>query len=237
MAETWWFYLLCNRAMAVALRLLADWEVIGLENVPARGPLILVANHNNIIDPPLLGASIPHRPIVFMAKKELFDRWYSGWLVRGYCAFPVRRGEADRQAFRQALTVLRRGFILGMFPEGTRSKTGAMGPAQPGTAIIALRAGVPILPVGITGTSQVKGPASVIRRRPQIRVNIGRPFGLAVDRSDRRAAIEAATRQIMGRIAALLPPECWGPWTPVVEPGSPVFVPAGDTLNKPDLGD
>jgi 1-acyl-sn-glycerol-3-phosphate acyltransferase len=218
MAETWWFYLLCNRAMAVALRLLADWEVTGLEKVPARGPLILVANHNNIIDPPLLGASIPHRQIVFMAKKELFDRWYSGWLVRGYCAFPVRRGEPDREAFRQALTVLRRGFILGMFPEGTRSKTGAMGPAQPGTAIIALRAGVPILPVGITGTGAIKGPASVIRRRPQIRVKIGRPFWLAVDRSDRRRAIEEATGQIMGRIAALLPPEYRGPWAPSPEP-------------------
>jgi|DewCreStandDraft_5_1066085.scaffolds.fasta_scaffold01018_26 1-acyl-sn-glycerol-3-phosphate acyltransferase len=218
MAETWWFYLLCNRAMAVALRLLADWEVTGLENVPARGPLILVANHNNIIDPPLLGASIPHRQVVFMAKKELFDRWYSGWLVRGYCAFPVRRGEPDRQAFRQALTVLRRGFILGMFPEGTRSKTGAMGPAQPGTAIIALRAGVPILPVGIIGTGAIKGPASVIRHRPRIVVNIGRPFGLVVDRADRRRAVEEATRQIMGRIAALLPAECWGPWTPLPDP-------------------
>ena len=215
MAETWWFYLLCNRAMAVALRLLAEWEVFGLDNVPARGPLILVANHNNIIDPPLLGASIPHRPVVFMAKKELFDRWYSGWLVRGYCAFPVRRGEPDRQAFRHALEVLRRGLILGMFPEGTRSKTGAMGPAQPGTAIIALRARVPILPVGITGTDKVKGPASVIRRRPHIRVNIGRPFTLAVSPAARRAALEEATRQIMGRIAALLPPEYQGAWTPL----------------------
>ncbi len=218
MAETWWFYLFCNRAMAVALRLLADWEVLGLENVPARGPLILVANHNNIIDPPLLGASIPHRRVVFMAKKELFDRWYSGWLVRGYCAFPVRRGEADRQAFRQALGVLRRGLILGMFPEGTRSKTGAMGPAQPGTAIIALRAQVPILPVGITGTDKVKGPASVLRRRPHLRVNIGRPFLLDVGPADRRTAVAEATRQIMGRIAALLPPEYRGPWTPVPEP-------------------
>lgn len=218
MAETWWFYLLCNRAMAAALRLLADWEVFGLENVPARGPLILVANHNNIIDPPLLGASIPHRPVVFMAKKELFDRWYSGWLVRGYCAFPVRRGEPDRQAFRQALEVLRRGLILGMFPEGTRSKTGAMGPAQPGTAVIALRARVPILPVGITGTDKVKGPASVIRRRPHIRVNIGRPFTLAVNSADRRSAVEEATCQIMGRIAALLPPEYRGAWTPPPEP-------------------
>lgn len=217
MTETWWFYLLCNRAMAVALRLLAHWEVVGLENVPARGPLILVANHNNIIDPPLLGASIPHRQVVFMAKKELFDRWYSGWLVRGYCAFPVRRGEPDREAFRQALGVLRRGLILGMFPEGTRSKTGAMGPAQPGTAVIALRAGVAVLPVGITGTNTVKGPASVIRRRPRIRVNIGQPFYLAVDRSDRRQAIEEATRQIMGRIAALLPPEYWGQWAPLPE--------------------
>jgi len=131
------FYTVCNLTMKALLLLLSDWEVEGKENVPPSGPLIVVANHLNLPDPPLLTASIPRR-IIFMAKEELF-RSRGGPFVRWFGAFPVRRGELDREAIRQAMEILDAGLALGMFPEGRRSPNSGLIQAEPGTALIALR--------------------------------------------------------------------------------------------------
>ncbi|TAK29918.1 MAG: 1-acyl-sn-glycerol-3-phosphate acyltransferase [Chloroflexota bacterium] len=182
------------------------WETYGQENVPLRGPLIVTANHLNLADPPLLSACIPRR-IAFMAKQELWRNPLAGLIVASFGAFPVARGQQDRQALRKGLDVLKAGLALGMFPEGTRSRSGHLGPCHPGTALLALHSQAPILPVAITGTQAVEG-LQVIVRRPRITVTIGVPYHLP-DRKGRieRAAVAAATDLIMSKIAELLPEE------------------------------
>jgi len=114
----------------VVLVTLTRWEVTGRDHVPRTGGVILVSNHLNNVDPPILSASLPRR-IAFMAKEELYyARNASGFLARTFGAFPVRRGELDRRALKEALKVLRQGLILGLFPEGTRSPHGQMQEAQ-----------------------------------------------------------------------------------------------------------
>jgi len=191
------FYWLMTRAMRAVVWAFGRYDVVGRERVPASGPLIVVSNHLNITDPPLLGASIP-RTIHFMAKQELFDSKF-GWAMRWFGAFPVRRFEADLGALRAAQGILKRGGALGMFPEGHRSRGGGKGPPHPGTALIALRAGAPLLPVGITGTERIRTPL-ILLQRPRIRVVIGEPFTLPQARRVSADQVREGTEEIMRRI-------------------------------------
>jgi 1-acyl-sn-glycerol-3-phosphate acyltransferase len=198
------FYCVANIAMRTLLIALARWRVEGKSNVPRSGPLIVVANHLNNADPPLLGASIP-REIRFMAKQELFNSPFSRFVMRAYGAFPVRRGELDRDAFRQALETLRKGQVVGMFPEGKRSLERQLQPIQPGTSFIAARSGAPVLPVGISGTDQVKGLGFILRR-PRITVKIGKPFTVPYDKGKpTRSQLPQISDLIAERISELLP--------------------------------
>ena len=200
------FYYVANTAMQALLIALTRWRVEGRENVPRKGPVIVVSNHMTYVDPPLLGASVPRR-ITFMAKEELFGLSPLGLVVRAYGAFPVSRSGVDRTALRRALEILKKGGVLGMFPEGKRSLSYKLQEAQPGTAFIAARSGAPIVPVGITGTEKVKG-ISFILRRPSIVVKIGRPFTIQSNESNeqRRSGLAQQADLITRRIAELLPP-------------------------------
>ena len=179
------------------------YEVRGASRVPRSGPLIVVSNHLNNADPPLLGAALPRR-LRFMAKQELFDSRF-GVFMRWFGGFPVRRFEADLAALRQAQAIVNEGGALAMFPEGSRSRTGALGTAHPGTALIALRTGVPLLPVAITGTERITTPL-ILLRKPRIRVVVGEPFTLPAARRVTSEAVQSGADEIMRRIAALLPP-------------------------------
>ena len=158
------------------------------------------------VDPPLLSASIP-RSITFMAKEELFGPSLLGIVVRAYGAFPVRRSGVDRAALRHALEVLKKGEVLGMFPEGKRSFSHQLQEAQPGTAFIAARSGAPIVPVGISGSEQVRGIGFILRR-PSIVVRIGRPFTIQSNEANKqsRSGLAQHSDLITERIAELLPP-------------------------------
>jgi len=148
-----------------------------------------------------------------MAKEELFRFRFIGYFIRGFGAFPVHRGQLDRKALRQADQLLANGMALVTFPEGTRSKSGQLQPAFSGSALIALRSGVPILPVGISGTERIKGVAWLLRR-PRITVNIGQPFHLPLASSKlTKVELVRLTNYMMGRIAELLPQEYRGNYT------------------------
>ncbi len=199
-----WFYYVGRLLVRMVLTLFTRWQVNGAENVPNEGPLLVVANHINAADPPLLGVSVG-RKVVFMAKEELFRSKFIGYFIRGFGSFPVHRGRLDTKALRLADQLLAQGLVLAMFPEGKRSRSGQLQPALPGSALIATRSGVPILPVGIVGTEKIKGITWLLRR-PRITVNIGHPFLLppASGRLTKAELVEHA-HFIMSRIAELLP--------------------------------
>jgi 1-acyl-sn-glycerol-3-phosphate acyltransferase len=184
-------------------RALYRMRLVDGHNVPKHGPYIVVANHTDWKDPPVIELSFGVC-IRFMAKVETFGMFFLGGLMRGKGCFPVRRGENDRRAVITSLQVLKSGNPLGFFPEGTRSRDGAMHPAHPGIAFLARRSGAPILPVGLTGTAAARP------LRSHIRVTVGKPFlfgdlGLAADATDQESA-----DAIMRRVAVLLPAEMRG---------------------------
>lgn len=120
----------------------------GLENLPEKGPLIICSNHTSAIDPIMLGVMMPYKRIYSMAKAELFRNKLIGWLMYKLYVFPVKRGEADLKSIKTSLKVLKDGEIMGIFPEGTRNRTGEV-KAEPGVAMIAVKAHAQVLPVAI----------------------------------------------------------------------------------------
>ncbi|MFC1913631.1 lysophospholipid acyltransferase family protein [Chloroflexota bacterium] len=207
-----WFYYVGRTMVWMLLILLTNWRVRGKENIPSQGSLLIVANHINLSDPPILGTSL-NRKVVFMAKEELFRSKLTNYFIRGFGAFPVHRGQLDRTALRQADQVLAQGRALVMFPEGMRSHSSQLRRALPGAARIAQRSGSLILPVGITGTEKIKG-LSWLLHRPKLTVNIGHPFHLpAVSRKSARGETTELTGYIMEQIAKLLPLEYRGHYT------------------------
>ena len=174
----------------------------GLENIPSTGGAIVVANHLSNLDPGLVGVTIS-RKIRFMAKQELF--WpVVGFLLKLHGDFPVRRLERDTAAVRKAQQVLEDGYLLGMFPEGTRSRSGQMEKAHLGSAFIALRSGAPVIPAGITGTEKASSPLTIVFKRPQVTINYGKPFYLEKPARMSAEAVEEATNTIMREVAKLL---------------------------------
>jgi len=197
------FYWLATSFVRLCVLIWSRREVLGLDNVPRHGPAILASNHLNLADPPLLAALVPRR-LIFMAKIELWSTPIIGPLY-GLCGFiPVRRFEADVAALRRAEKVLRQGHVLAMYPEGTRSRHPGLGKGHPGTAVIALRSGVPIVPVGVSGTEGVSLPSCFLRRT-RVRIAFGRPFTLPRGQRVTTAMAEEGTEWIMREIAALLP--------------------------------
>jgi 1-acyl-sn-glycerol-3-phosphate acyltransferase len=194
--------------MAVLVRL----SVTGADHLPREGPVILVSNHLSNADAVIFGVTLP-RQLHYMAKIELYAHPFFGLVVRAFHAFPVRRGEGDRQALRKALELLSEGRVIGLFPEGHRSRTGVLQQANAGAALIAYRSGALVFPAAITGTDQMTNPIAFFLRRGRIRVVFGEPFRLERPGTRVTAAdLERGLSEMMGRVAALLPPERRGPW-------------------------
>ncbi|TET42451.1 MAG: 1-acyl-sn-glycerol-3-phosphate acyltransferase [Dehalococcoidia bacterium] len=194
------------------LNILFSWKAEGRENVPLTGPLILVANHVHVLDPIFLAFSLS-RWITFVAKEELFRSLFLRLWLRWAGSLPLQRDGKVREKQRileSARKVLEEGLILGMFPEGGRSHDGKLRRGKPGSAVIASKRDVPLLPVGIAGTDKIHG-ISWLWKRPRIVVKIGKPFKLPpTNNKISKSQMQLLTTQLMREIAALLPPECQG---------------------------
>jgi len=174
-------------------------KIIGTEHIPAHGGVIIAANHISLWDPPVLGAACL-RSIHFMAKEELFTIPGLKWIIKKLKAFPVRRGAADRTAIRHAINLLKKGEMLGVFPEGTRSTTGELGKPEAGIAMIALKAGVPIVPACIIGTNCLFKDGHMF---PQFIIKFGKPIMIKEDKNDKEI-MEKISTTIMQEISFLL---------------------------------
>ena len=184
-----------------------------VDEIPLEGPVIIASNHASNLDAVVLGAWLTPklgRRIHWLGKKELFDWPVVGWMARNGGVHPVDRDAADVEAFRLASRILAEGNILFVFPEGTRSADGALQTARDGVAVLALRSGAPIVPIGIAGSNGV-WPRGQTLPHPggRVTVRVGRPLRVADELppgTDRRTAKGLATGIIMRRIAELLPP-------------------------------
>jgi 1-acyl-sn-glycerol-3-phosphate acyltransferase len=204
-----WYYYIARFAVILFFKVFTRWRVVGLENVSSGGALLVVSNHLSNADPPLLSVTLK-RNAIFMAKKELFRNPVLGYIIYGFGAFPVHRGQLDRKAIRDAEQVLSDNNILVIFPEATRSKEAKMKKAFPGASLIAVRTDVPIVPTAITGTEKVVGLKWMLRR-PGIQVRFGEPFHLPGAKGRKtRDILDESTNVVMRRIADLLPAEYRG---------------------------
>lgn len=202
----WFVYLIIK----VGLGLLCRVDAPGLENVPARGPLIVISNHTGSLEVPMLFAWLQPRPVTGWAKIETWNNAFMGWLFTLWGAIPVRRGEADMSALRAALDRLEAGYIFGVAPEGTRNKTGRLLRAHPGAVTLALRSGAPILPIAHWGGENFRTNLKRLRRT-DFSMRVGRPF--VIQNSGRRITREQRQRivdEMMFQLAALLPEEYRG---------------------------
>ena len=181
-----------------------DWTVVGKENVPLKGRLIVVPNHVSNADPSMVATALP-RSIKFLAKDSLFRHPISRWFFNSYGAYPLKRASIDVGAYRWARKVLAAEQALVLFPEGKRGVDG-LGPGLPGVTRLALATGAPLLPVGITGTAHLGPFYRVLYPTGRIAVTIGKPFKLqATDGSIDKESVARFTEQIMRSIADLLP--------------------------------
>jgi 1-acyl-sn-glycerol-3-phosphate acyltransferase len=200
--------------LRVVLHTLARWlftllsrlEVSGLENIPQRGGVILAANHLSRLDSPLVFAMVERGDVTALVADKYRRNWLLRPLIEVVHGIWIDRERADFQALRAAREYLQNGGGLGIAPEGTRSHTGALKEAKTGVAYLADKANVPVVPVAIWGTEAAIAELSRLRR-PVIHLTFGRPFCLpTLERSDRSAALQRNTDEIMCQIAALLPP-------------------------------
>jgi len=155
-------------------RLNGGYEVFGEEHVPEEGGAIVASNHLSFLDPPVVGCAMRRRTYYF-AKAELFVPVF-GALIRKVYAFPVKRGGADTGATKEAIRLLRGGELMVMFPEGTRSRDGKLQELNLGAALLASRAGVPILPTAVYGTDRVLPVGARFFRRGRMAVSFGPPI-------------------------------------------------------------
>ena len=161
-------YLISRVFCRFVLFVIRRMEIHGKDNMPDEGGVVIASNHTSMWDPVIIGSAFD-RWVSFMAKEELYKiNPLFSWLIRHMQTFPVKRGQMDRGALKFALNHLKTGHIIGLFPEGTRSKSGDLQDARNGAAMLAIKAGVPVLPVGIIGS---KGWGKVV-------VKVGKPINI-----------------------------------------------------------
>ena len=177
----------------ITLKPIYRFDVKGLEHFPKTGGVLICSNHIDALDPPVVGITAP-RPVHFMAKEELFHMPILKPLLPKINAFPVKSGLSDREALRKALSLLKNGDVMGLFPEGTRNTDGKLGKGFSGAGFFALKGDANVVPCAIIG------PYKPLKR---LKVVYGKPIDMQPYR-DRKATAEEVTSVIMNEIQKLL---------------------------------
>lgn len=202
-----------RRIVILVLKLIFRFDIQGEGNVPKDGAFILVSNHLHNLDPVFTCAACPRR-VQYMAKVELFQVPMLRKIIRWVGAFPIKRGKMDREAIRHGQVVLKSGYGLGIFPEGTRSLSIKIDRVLPGAGLFAVRGDVMIVPCAITGSERLPFNGKKQHRRSEsmpdpghkgVRVVFGEAFRIPAEIDGVRTNAEAATHYMMSRVAALLP--------------------------------
>jgi 1-acyl-sn-glycerol-3-phosphate acyltransferase len=197
-----WFMRFMTRTYLIGL-----FRVVGTENVPRAGPVIICPSHSGTLDPPMVPAFTPRNDSWNMAKSEYFRGGIVEFFFRQYHAFPVVRHTADRAAVKRSFDLLKAGHALIMYPEGTRVESGVLAKPEPGAGFIAQKAGCAVVPVGLSGTRECLPKGARWPRRVPVTITFGKPFTVASKRPDgTRITHQDAADAIMVEIAELLPP-------------------------------
>lgn len=192
------------------LDILCRIDKTDLEKVPHHGPLIVFTNHTGSIEVPLIFSHLQPRPLTGLAKIETWDNAFMGWLFTLWGAIPIRRGEADMKALNQSLTVLKQGAILGISPEGTRNKTGALLRARPGVVTLALHSNAPLIPIAHWGGENFRDNLKRLRRT-DFHIRVGRIFTLEPHSEKVTKVVrQQMVDEIMYQLAGLMPEEYRG---------------------------
>jgi len=187
-------------------------KVTGQENIPYGKPYVVAMNHVSIFDPPLIGAFWPEQ-LEIIGAADVFDKPGQGQLLRIYGVIPVHRGDYDRALLTRIIHILKSGFPLLIAPEGGRSHVPAMRRAKSGVAYIVEQTGVPVVPVGLVGTTEDFWQRAKRGERPQLEMRIGKPIMLpeiTVKGNERHEARQANADLVMRHLAGLLPEEYRG---------------------------
>ena len=192
----------------LVVRLVTRLEIQGLQNLPSSESFVIASNHLGRLDPALVYCILDRKDIIMLVAEKYREIPLVPWLVKQLDGIWVDRFNADMGAVRQAFTRLRKGGVLVLAPEGTRSKTGALVQGWSGAGYLAAKTGAPIVPVALIGTEDKAVVVNLRRfKRSPVLARAGKPFTLpAIPLKDREAALETYTDEIMCRIAALLPP-------------------------------
>ena len=200
-----WLYRLIQTLARGASYIYAPATVLGREHIPATGPVIIVANHLSYIDPVLIGGLFP-RPIVFMAKKELWENAIVGRALTAIGVVPVDRRNAAVSTARAAMRALRNGDPVTLFPEGTRSYDGQVQPFKTGFLKLARRTSAPVLPCGVAGTWEIWPRHRKVPRPGRITIAFGELMDVAslCDRDTAEPDLEALAGDVRERVLALM---------------------------------
>jgi 1-acyl-sn-glycerol-3-phosphate acyltransferase len=197
----WLLYNFGRFVFSLYLKVLYRLKIHNAERIPRRKPFIICSNHIYWLDPLAVAAAFPASyKIHFMAKKEIFSNIFFSYILKKAHAFPVNRQDADYSAVKKAYQLLKEGQVLGLFPEGSRSKNGEIQKAYNGAALISVRSGVPILPIAIAGPYGIFKP---------VHIYIGPPFALPPliyeEKDRKRMQLDEMSCIIMNNISELLP--------------------------------
>ena len=191
-------------------RILCRVEMDWIDKVPAKGPLILVCNHVNFLDIPLVYSHLQPRPVTGYVKVETWNNPFMGLLFDLWGAIPIERGTPDRAAINRGLAALKQGKILAISPEGTRSNDGCLKRGHPGVALVSQISGAPLLPLVYYGGERFQTNFRQLQRT-DFHINVGRQFRvIRRNRIANQQERQAITDEIMYQLAVLLPPEYRG---------------------------